>query len=91
MGLPFGSRSSLLYGGVEEGIAEEVHGAAEDHPGVVAGLEAGNQQGVLADCMGVLEERHDDIIKESIGSLAQEPPVKLKKPLQQKHLKKECT
>ncbi|KAG7269548.1 hypothetical protein CRUP_025272 [Coryphaenoides rupestris] len=64
--------SSLLYGGVEEGVAEEEHGAAEDDPGVVAGLQAGDQQRVLAHRMRVLEDRHEDIIKGDTQSWAQE-------------------
>lgn len=52
--LPLGAGCGLLHGRVEEGIAEEVQRAAENHSGVVSGLEAGDQQGVLADSMGVL-------------------------------------
>lgn len=52
--LPLGAGCGLLHGRVEEGVAEEVQGAAENHSGVVSGLEASDQQGVLADSMGVL-------------------------------------
>lgn len=52
--LPLGAGRSLLHRRVEEGVAEEVQGAAEDDPGVVPGLEPGNEQGVLPHRVGVL-------------------------------------
>lgn len=55
--LPLGSGCGLLHSGVEEGVAEEVQGAAENHSGIVSCLEAGNQQGVLANSMWVLVRR----------------------------------
>lgn len=53
--LPLGARCGLLHSWVEEGIAEELQRAAENHSGVVSGLQAGNQQGVLSNSMGILE------------------------------------
>lgn len=52
--LPLGAGHGLLHCRVEEGVAEEVEGTAEDDPGVVPGLEPSNQEGVLPHCMGVL-------------------------------------
>lgn len=53
--LPLGTRRGFLHSRVEEGVAEELQGAAEDHSGIVSGLKAGNHEGVLANSMGVLE------------------------------------
>lgn len=52
--LPLGARSGLLHSWVKEGITEELQGAAENHSGVVSGLQARDQQGVLPNSMGVL-------------------------------------
>lgn len=55
--LPLGARSGLLHSGVEVGVAEELQGARENHSGVIPGLQAGDQQGVLADSMRILERK----------------------------------
>lgn len=57
--LPLGARRGLLHSRVEVGVAEEVQGATENHSGIVSGLKAGDQQGVLANSMGVLERERE--------------------------------
>lgn len=52
--LPLGARCSLLHPRVEKGIAEEVQRATENNSGIISGLKAGDQEGVLANSMGVL-------------------------------------
>lgn len=52
--LPLGAGRGLLHRRVEEGVAEEVEGAAEDDPGVVPGLQPRDEEGVLPHGMGVL-------------------------------------
>lgn len=53
--LPLGARCGLLHPRVEKGIAEEVQRATENDSGIISGLKAGDQEGVLANSMGVLE------------------------------------
>lgn len=55
--VPLGARGSFLHGGIEESIAKEIQGAAENDAGVVAGLEAGDQEGVLPDRVRVLKRK----------------------------------
>lgn len=52
--LPLGARCGLLHSRVEEGITEEIQGTTENNSGIVSGLQACNQQGVLSNSMGVL-------------------------------------
>lgn len=51
---PLGARSRFLHGGVEEGVAEEIQGAAEDDAGVVPRLQPRDQQRVLPHRVRVL-------------------------------------
>lgn len=55
--LPLGARCGLLHRRIEEGIAEEVKGAAEDDPGVVPGLQPRDEKGVLPHGVRVLEQQ----------------------------------
>lgn len=52
--LPFRARCGLLHPRVEKGITEEVQRATENNSGIISGLKAGDQEGVLANSMGVL-------------------------------------
>lgn len=53
--VPLGARGSFLHGGIEEGIAKEIQGAAENNTGVVPGLESRDQEGVLPNRVRVLK------------------------------------
>lgn len=52
--LPLGARCGLLHPRVEKGIAEEVQRATENNSGIISGLKASDQEGVLPNSMGVL-------------------------------------
>lgn len=54
-GVPLWTWCGFLHCRVEEGIAEEVQGATKHHSGIVSSLEPSDQQGVLANSVGVLQ------------------------------------
>lgn len=53
--MPLRAGCRLLHRRCEKSIAEEIQRAAEDHAGVIPGLQAGNQEGVLSDSVRVLK------------------------------------
>lgn len=57
---PPGAGSRFLHGRIEEGVAEEVEGAAEDDAGVVARLQPRNQQRVLPHRVRVLRSNQGE-------------------------------
>jgi len=54
---PLWPRGSLLHGGVEESVTEEVQRPAENHTRIVSCLQTGNQEGVLSNGMRILESK----------------------------------
>ena len=49
------SLDGVLHGALEDLVREEVEGPHKDDPGVVAGLEAGDQERVGANSVGELQ------------------------------------
>lgn len=63
--LPLGARCGLLHPRVKKGITEEVQRATENNSGIISGLEASNQEGVLANSVRVLVRLKKGITQES--------------------------